>query len=114
MTTISTIAISDRAKTELTGLEVSRDNFLRIWAEAGGCSGMTYQAAIDQEYSSEDTTLYEDENLRVVSDRMSAPLFAGLQIDYSDDLVAPGFRFYNPNATRTCGCGSSFSCEAGA
>lgn len=109
----STIVISEKAKSQLTDLDVSRDNFLRIWAEAGGCSGMSYQAAIDQEFSTEDLTLYEDADLKVVTDKMSAPLFAGLQIDYSDDLVAPGFRFFNPNATRTCGCGSSFSCENG-
>ena len=109
----STIAISEKAKSQLSELEVNRENFLRIWAEPGGCSGMTYQAAIDQEVSTEDLTLYEDADIRVVTDKMSAPLFAGLQIDYSDDLVAPGFRFFNPNAVRTCGCGSSFSCEAG-
>lgn len=109
----STIAITDKAKEQLAELNVNTENFLRIWAEAGGCSGMTYQAAIDQELTGEDLTLYEDADLKVVADRMSAPLFAGLQIDYSDDLVAPGFRFFNPNATRTCGCGSSFSCDCG-
>jgi len=109
----STIAISEKAKGQLSELNVNTENFLRIWAEAGGCSGMSYQAAIDQDFTSEDLTLYEDADLKVVTDRMSAPLFAGLQIDYSDDLVAPGFRFFNPNATRTCGCGSSFSCENG-
>lgn len=109
----STIFISDKAKTELSGLNVNHENFLRIWAEPGGCSGMQYQAAIDQEIATDDLTLYEDDALKVVTDRMSAPLFAGLHIDYSDDLMAPGFRFMNPNATQTCGCGSSFSCECG-
>lgn len=104
------IVLSDIARQQLLLLEVSRDNFLRLWVEAGGCSGMLYQAGIDEQIRPDDTVLYEDDELRVVTDSFSAQHFEGVHIDYSDDLVNAGFRFSNPNAVRSCGCGSSFAC----
>ncbi len=104
------IVLSDIARRQLLLLEVSRENFLRLWVEAGGCSGMQYQAGIDDQSRAGDTVLYEDDELRIVTDSFSAQHFAGVHIDYSDDLVKAGFRFYNPNAVHSCGCGSSFAC----
>ena len=102
------IQISDKAKTELKKLEASGPNFLRISVVPGGCSGMTYSAAIDNSLSDEDQTVFEEQDLRVVADNGSAMFLEGLQIDYSDDLISSGFRFKNPKAVKACGCGSSF------
>ncbi len=102
------IELSDKAKQELRSLEAGGENFLRISVVPGGCSGMTYSAAIDNSISDADQTLFEDGDLRVIADDGSAMFLDGLQIDYSDDLIASGFRFKNPKAVKACGCGSSF------
>lgn len=102
------IAVSERAKQELTKLEATGENFLRISIVPGGCSGMTYTAAIDNTLSESDQVLFQDGSLRIIADGGSAMFLDGLQIDYSDDLIASGFRFKNPKAVKACGCGSSF------
>jgi len=102
------IQISDRARSELRNLEAAGPNFLRISVVPGGCSGMTYSACIDDALSDEDVVLFEGDGLRIVSDGGSSMFLDGLEIDYSDDLVASGFRFKNPRAVKACGCGSSF------
>lgn len=110
----SVIKLSDKAKKQLELLNVDRDNFLRLWVESGGCSGLSYQAAIDDNAVESDHVLYEDDALRVISDAQSAQYMQGMEIDYSDDLVKAGFRFSNPNAASTCGCGGSFkACGSG-
>lgn len=73
---------------------------------------MSYGAAIDDEMVEGDETIYQDDAIRVVADPESLQYFDGLTIDYTDDLVQSGFRFINPNVVKSCGCGSSFSCEA--
>jgi iron-sulfur cluster assembly protein len=102
------IQISDKARQELLRLEASGENFLRISVIPGGCSGMTYTAAIDNSLSDGDQVLYQDGELRVVAEAGSAMFLDGLVIDYSDDLISAGFRFKNPKAKKACGCGSSF------
>ncbi len=106
-----TIAVTEKARAELINLDVNQTQFLRLWVEPGGCSGMSYGAAIDNETVEGDETIYQDDAIRVVADPDSLPFFDGLTIDYTDDLVQSGFRFINPNAVKSCGCGSSFSCE---
>jgi iron-sulfur cluster assembly protein len=69
---------------------------------------MTYTAAVDDALSDKDSVLWSRDKLRVVADSGSAIFLDGLQIDYSDDLIQAGFRFRNPNAVKSCGCGSSF------
>ena len=102
------IELTDKAKTQLINLKVTRENFLRLWISSGGCSGMSYQAALDNAQTPFDVVLYEDDAIRVVSDKTSAEMLGGLKVDYSDDLVRSGFKFENPNAAHTCGCGNSF------
>lgn len=102
------IQISDKAKNELRNMDAGGENFLRISVVPGGCSGMTYSAAIDNTVGEDDQTIFEDAGLRVIADNGSAMFLDGLQIDYSDDLIASGFRFKNPKAVKACGCGSSF------
>jgi len=103
------IQISEKAKAELQKLEATGENFLRISVIPGGCSGMTYSACIDNTLSDADQVVFEDADLRVVADEKSAPHLEALQIDYSDDLIASGFRFKNPKAVKACGCGASFA-----
>ena len=106
---VSRITLTDTAKSKLKDMDVTLEKFLRLRVAEGGCSGMSYQAVLDSEASSLDTTLYEDEELRIVSDERSVPFLEGITIDYSNDLIRSGFRFSNPNATSSCGCGSSFA-----
>ena len=103
-----TIELTDKAKSQMKSLEVTREKFLRLWVTAGGCSGMSYQAVLDEAQTAFDEVLYEDTEIKIVSDRTSAGYLQGLKIDYSDDLVRSGFMFENPNAVSTCGCGNSF------
>ena len=102
------IDISETALSELVRLNVNKENFLRIGIIAGGCSGLSYEVGIDNEYNDVDKVIYENEQLRVVADNESFNSLGGLVIDYSDDLMEAGFRFQNPNASSTCGCGNSF------
>jgi len=103
------ISISDKAKNQLVELGVGSERFLRIRVVAGGCSGNTYTAVIDDQLVDNDLVVFEESDLRAVSDPQSAAYLGGLQIDYSDDLVQSGFRFNNPNARKACGCGASFA-----
>lgn len=103
------IQISEKAKQELVKLEANGPNFLRISVVSGGCSGMTYSACIDNTLSDTDQVLFEENDLRIIADPNSAMFLDGLSIDYSDDLIASGFRFKNPKAVKACGCGSSFA-----
>jgi len=103
------IKITPVALQELVKLEATGENFLRISVVPGGCSGMTYTACIDNVLSDNDQVIYEDGGLRVVADTGSTMFLDGLEIDFSDDLIASGFRFKNPKAKKGCGCGSSFS-----
>jgi iron-sulfur cluster assembly protein len=103
------VTISERARTQLISLGATGDSFLRISVIPGGCSGMTYNAAIDHAMAETDQVIYNDDALRVVADGGSAMFLDGLAIDYSDDLISSGFRFKNPKARKACGCGSSFA-----
>ncbi len=100
--------ITPIARTELLKLRGSQSSFLRIWVEQGGCSGMIYQAVIDDTSSPFDVSVFDDGELRVVTDQQSRGFVDGMRIDYSDDLVEAGFRFINPKASKSCGCGQSF------
>ena len=103
------ITITEKAKTELAKLDIGGAQFLRIDIVPGGCSGMTYSAALDTEVKPSDVTLFQDDTIRIVADGGSAMFLDGLKVDYSDDLIKSGFRFISPNAVKSCGCGASFS-----
>lgn len=103
-----TITVTDKALETLRQYEWADGDFLRIGIAAGGCSGHTYTAAMDDELFINDLILYESGRIRIVTDPESAQWLDGLEIDYSDDLIRSGFRFKNPNACGSCGCGASF------
>ena len=121
MTTISTsvnigkkpapVTLSDTASTKVAELlaQEEGDNLaLRVAVKPGGCSGYSYEMFFDTEVMSDDVVT-EFGDVKVVVDAASAELLTGSTLDYSDGLQGAGFHINNPNATRTCGCGSSFS-----
>lgn len=79
---------------------------LRIFVEKGGCAGLQYGMKLDQARESDE--VHEDQGVHVIIDHESLPFLRGSTLDYADDLAGAGFRLKNPNATRSCGCGTSF------
>ncbi len=106
--TKESMVITDLARSELLKARGEGEGFLRIWVEQGGCSGMSYQAVIDDTPGPFDVEVFNDGDLRVVTDQQSVSYVEAMHIDYSDDLVEAGFRFMNPRASHSCGCGQSF------
>ena len=82
---------------------------LRIAVTGGGCSGLQYSMALEKESKMEDTIVTCGE-VQVFVDPQSLPLLENVTVDFLDTMEGSGFKFVNPNATNTCGCGSSFSC----
>jgi iron-sulfur cluster assembly accessory protein len=80
---------------------------LRIAVEGGGCSGFQYEIALDE--PKEDDLVLEGSGEKVVVDSVSLPFLANAVIDFSDELIGARFVIENPNATSSCGCGTSFS-----
>ena len=102
------IEVSQKAREELSGLMTQAETFLRIEVIAGGCAGLTYRPGLDSVMSDDDEIIYDEDGLKIVADMRSALYLQGLEIDYSDDLINAGFRFSNPHAAKSCGCGQSF------
>jgi iron-sulfur cluster assembly protein len=82
---------------------------LRIGVTGGGCSGFEYKLDFDEQVSEETDLLTEVDGIRVAVDKKSALYLDGTELDYHESLEKRGFVFNNPNATKSCGCGSSFS-----
>ena len=81
---------------------------LRVAVRPGGCSGFSYEMFFDTDIANDDESA-EFSGVRVIVDPSSAQLLVGATLDYKDGLQQAGFSIDNPNATRTCGCGQSFS-----
>jgi iron-sulfur cluster insertion protein len=81
---------------------------LRVFVQGGGCSGFQYGFTFDEDINEDDTTLDKD-GVQLLIDAMSFQYLMGAEIDYKDDISGSQFVIKNPNATTTCGCGSSFS-----
>jgi iron-sulfur cluster assembly accessory protein len=93
---------------ELLDAEGAADLALRVAVRPGGCSGFSYEMFFDGDIAADDTKAVFGP-VSVVVDSASAQLLEGATLDYKDGLNAAGFAITNPNATRTCGCGNSFS-----
>jgi iron-sulfur cluster assembly protein len=106
-TTISYIQLSPNAKEEFARLKPGNNSFFRLDIAPGGCSGMSYQLFLDEEHQETDIALYSGKEFTMVTSKESFPLLVGLTIDFSKDLINHGFRFENPNAVESCGCGHS-------
>jgi len=104
--------------TEKAALEVKRtmqealpegDAYLRVGIAGGGCSGFSYKLGFDPSADAEKDHIAEQHGVKVAVDKKSALFLEGTTVDYVDALDRRGFKFENPNATNSCGCGSSFS-----
>lgn len=85
----------------------TRTHALRMKVVGGGCSGLQYQLAFDDQVGEQDTEI-EAQGVRVVVDQKSALYLVGSELDFVDTLMESGFKIQNPNANTTCGCGQSF------
>ncbi|MCY3770119.1 MAG: iron-sulfur cluster insertion protein ErpA [Gammaproteobacteria bacterium] len=93
---------------ELLTAKENPDLMLRVYIQGGGCSGFQYGFQFDENRQEDDIAL-EQEGIRVLVDMLSLQYLAGAEIDYKDDIMGSRFLVNNPNASATCGCGSSFS-----
>ena len=84
------------------------DTFIRVGVEGGGCSGLSYKLEFDNQKKDGDQ-MFEDKGIKIVVDRKSFLYLVGTELEYTGGLNGKGFVFNNPNASRTCGCGESFS-----
>lgn len=104
------ISISEQAAGQINRLKTDgtpADSFLRVKVVAGGCSGMSYKLDFDQAVAANDK-VFEEHGTKVVIDTKSLLYIAGMTLDFEGGLNGKGFVFSNPNAAKTCGCGSSF------
>lgn len=105
------IYVSKKAVNRLKAVmssEGKSDYFLRMSVDSGGCSGMNYKMDFDEEQDTFDK-VFNQNGLNVICDLKSWLYLKNISIDYSDDMLNGGFKIKNPNAERTCGCGTSFS-----
>lgn len=106
------ISITDKAKdkiVELRNQEGKTENHnIRVAVKGGGCSGLMYDLDFDESTIPSDK-IFEDKGVKIMVDKKSLLYLAGTILDFSDGLNGKGFQFINPNASRICGCGESFS-----
>lgn len=105
------LAITKSAARRVSALMAAEDNpdlMLRIAVSGGGCSGFKYEFDLDTVAGDEDK-VFDAHGIKVVVDETSLDLLAGSELDYVEDLMAAAFQIRNPQATATCGCGTSFS-----
>ena len=108
------ITVSEKALHHVVNLMMESgitpdSHHLRVGVKGGGCSGLSYVMDFDDKIEPTDETIEIYGGLKVVIDRKSVLYLYGTELDYSDGLNGKGFQWGNPNASRTCGCGESFS-----
>lgn len=103
------ITLTERAAERLKQIRSPQDGpYLRAAVTGGGCSGLNYALGWDDSVRDFDK-IFQSHGIQVVVDLKSLMYLRGMEIDFSTDVLSGGFRFNNPNAVRTCGCGTSFS-----
>ena len=106
------VHISDNAKQRVEQIlqdeGKGEDYFVRVSVKSGGCSGLSYDLDFDNNIADSDE-VFEDNGMKLVVDKRSVLYLFGTTLDFSRGLNGKGFEFKNPNATRTCSCGESFS-----
>jgi iron-sulfur cluster insertion protein len=105
------INLTDSAKQKIRDLlaeETTPNVMLRVFVQGGGCGGFQYGFTFD-ETQNEDDFVIEDQGLKILVDSASGMYLQGATINYKEELMGSSFSIENPNATTTCGCGSSFS-----
>ena len=106
----ATVTLTDEALSQLQSLlekEANSELALRVFVSGGGCSGLQYGMAFDDNVRAGDEIVQQG-GVRVLIDDFSAPYIRGSEIDYVDSLMGAGFTVHNPNAVRSCSCGHSF------
>ena len=107
------ISISEKALKEIKRIRdadpTATNSALRVMVVGGGCSGMSYKLGFDNQPPAANDKTFETEGVKVICDAKSYLYLSGIELDFTDGLNGTGFVFKNPNAKRTCGCGSSFS-----
>lgn len=110
-TTGETVQLTERAARQVLKIiseeQLDDDLYLRVAVEGGGCSGLSYKLGLD--HKSEEDRIIESQGIEILVDPRHMMYLEGISIDYPDGLDARGFTFDNPNASETCGCGSSFA-----
>lgn len=110
-TTTPVVTLTESAVKEikrLLDLQSLTEGGLRLGVKGGGCSGLSYTVNFDERVGPHDQ-VYEVDGIKVIVDTKSAIYLQGTQLDFQKDLMSGSFRFLNPNASKTCGCGESFS-----
>ncbi|WP_103866267.1 MULTISPECIES: HesB/IscA family protein [Aquimarina] len=107
------IKVSDGAKNKIIQLMTedgynTTTDYVRVGVKSGGCSGLSYDLKFDKAQHEEDK-VFEDNDVKIIVDKKSFLYLIGTTLEYSGGLNGTGFVFNNPNASRTCGCGESFS-----
>jgi iron-sulfur cluster assembly protein len=106
------VTVTEQARNKIVELKQkegkSANDGIRVAVEGGGCSGLMYDLVFDTEQKENDM-VFEDNNVKIFVDKKSLLYLIGTELDFSDGLNGKGFQFKNPNASRTCGCGESFS-----
>ena len=106
----ATLSLTPEALSQLQSLLAQENNpqlALRVFVSGGGCSGLQYGMAFDDQVRPEDEVV-ETSGVRVIVDEFSIPHLRGSEIDYVDSLMGAGFTVQNPNAVHSCSCGHSF------
>lgn len=107
------IQVTEKAAKEIKRLIAqdteSQGSHLRVMVSGGGCSGMSYKLGFEKTQPAASDKVFENEGFKLIIDPKSYLYLTGTVLDFSDGLNGTGFVFQNPNAKRTCGCGSSFS-----
>jgi iron-sulfur cluster assembly protein len=110
--TMTMISVTDKAIDRIKELREtegrSNDQNIRVSVKGGGCSGLMYDLSFDAAVLPSDE-VFEDKGVKILVDKKSILYLLGTVLDFSDGLNGKGFQFINPNASRTCGCGESFS-----
>lgn len=106
------ISVTDKAKERIVSIRkeegYGQDHNIRVSVKGGGCSGLMYDLNFDANVQPSDE-VFEDKSIKILVDKKSLLYLLGTTLDFSDGLNGKGFQFINPNASRTCGCGESFS-----
>jgi iron-sulfur cluster assembly protein len=111
----SIITVTDKAAEKARAILADRgveNGALRVFVVSGGCSGYSYGMAIARNLEEDDISVQVN-GVTIVVDAESAPLLDGAEVDYVEDLMKSGFTIFNPNAVKSCACGSSFQTADG-
>lgn len=102
-------SISDNAAGRISALiDVEKKPFFRVRVDGGGCNGFQYHFGFDEE-KADDDMMFEKNGIQVAVDEASLSLLDGSELDYVEEMLGSYFTVRNPNATSSCGCGTSFS-----